>query len=171
MIVRTLEVPRGGAQRRTTSKQDCCTLLHAASKMILNSDLTRLDSFDLTIKSLKSFSFVGNWGTGSDDVGLIQSTKAPKVWDAGLYCGSRLRELALEGRSVCLCWAKSKPKGQMVSICERILPGDRIPVTQPPRRLCMEEACCTEFESSGPLGLMQFHHSRSPVPSVESPGN
>ena len=27
--------------------------------------------------------------------------------DAGLYCGSRL----LEGRSVCLCWAKSKPKG------------------------------------------------------------
>ena len=26
--------------------------------------------------------------------------------DAGLYCGSRL----LEGRSACLCWAKSKPK-------------------------------------------------------------
>ena len=27
--------------------------------------------------------------------------------DAGLCCGSRL----LEGRSVCLCWAPSKPKG------------------------------------------------------------
>jgi hypothetical protein len=56
---------------------------------------------------------VGNWGSGSDDVGLMQSTKAPL---GSLYCDPKgrralLRTPSTEGRSVCLCWAKSKPKG------------------------------------------------------------
>ena len=41
--------------------------------------------------------------------------------DAGLYCGSRLRE----GRSVCLCWEHSKPKGPKGSEIKATIPGSR----------------------------------------------
>ena len=45
--------------------------------------------------------------------------------DAGLYCGSRL----LEGRSVCLCWAKSKPKGPKVRCSKFVGPRPSIPAS------------------------------------------
>ena len=73
-----------------------------ASFRIAVKDLTRGPPKPYT---LNSTTYTGlAWGRGPRSVaaGLAALRK-----DAGLCCGSRL----LEERSVCLCWAPSKPKG------------------------------------------------------------